>query len=77
METSKMQRQKELDRLKMERDKKFRLNEKVKIDREQMMEHVSAIIMKHILAAEIYILQSSQGAQLFNENNQVKQEWYI
>ena len=69
METTKMQRQKELERLKIERDKKFRLNEKVKIDREQMMEHVSAIIMKHILSAEIYISQASQGAQLFNENN--------
>ena len=42
-----------------------------------MLENVAAIIIKHILTAEIYIGKPSEGAQLFNESNQIRQEWNI
>jgi len=33
------------------------------------MENVSTIIIKHILAAELYISTPTEGASLFNESN--------
>ena len=57
-----MQRQQYMEKMKLERDKKFRINEQVKLDREQMLENVAAIIIKHILMAEIYIGKPSEGA---------------
>jgi hypothetical protein len=44
-------------------------NEEVKLNREQMMENVSAIIHKHIMAAELYINKPTEGASLFKESN--------
>ena len=55
-------RQKDMEKIKIERDRKFRLNEQIKLDREQMLENVAAIIIKHILTAEIYIGKPSEGA---------------
>ena len=66
---ARVQRQQYMERMKVERDKKFRMNEQIKLDREQMLENVAAIIIKHILMAEIYIGKPSEGAQLFNESN--------
>ena len=42
-----------------------------------MMENVSAIILKHILAAELYINTPTEGASLFKESNFKRQEWNI
>jgi hypothetical protein len=58
-----------------ERDKKFRMNEQVKLDRTQMMQYCSAIIFKHIFAAEMLIPKPTEGAALFNESNQTRPEW--
>jgi hypothetical protein len=41
------------------------------------MEMVSAILIKHILLAEIYINHPSQGASLFKESNFKRKEWSI
>ena len=41
------------------------------------MENVSTIIIKHILAAELYISTPTEGASLFNESNFKRQEWNI
>ena len=71
-----IKRQKELQKIRSERDRVFK-DEKVKFDREQMMEHVSSIIYKHIFAAELLIPKPTEGAALFNESNQVSQEWTI
>ena len=42
-----------------------------------MMENVSALIIKHILSAELYINTPTEGASLFNESNFKRQEWNI
>ena len=42
-----------------------------------MMENVCTIIIKHILAAELYISTPTEGASLFNESNFKRQEWNI
>jgi len=56
-------------KMKEEREEKLRQNEDIKLGREQMMENVSTIIIKHILAAELYITTPTEGASLFNESN--------
>ena len=53
------------------------MNEEIKLNREQMMENVSSLILKHILAAELYITMPTEGASLFNESNFKRQEWNI
>jgi hypothetical protein len=63
--------------MKIQREKKLRMNEEVKLNREQMMENVSSLILKHILAAELYITKPTEGASLFNESNFKRQEWNI
>lgn len=63
------QRIAEMQQVKIERERKFRDNEDIKLNREQMMENVSSIIIKHILAAELYINKPTEGASLFNESN--------
>jgi hypothetical protein len=70
-------RQAELEKVKMEREKKLRMNEDIKLGREQMMENISALIIKHIFAAELYISTPTEGASLFNESNFKRQEWNI
>ena len=62
-------RQVELAKIRSERDRKFRLNEQIKLDREQMMTYVSAIIFKHVFTAEMLIPNPTEGAVLFNESN--------
>ena len=62
-------RQVELAKIRSERDRKFRLNEQIKLDREQMMTYVSAIIFKHVFTAEMLIPKPTEGAVLFNESN--------
>lgn len=64
-------------KMKEEREKKLRQNDDIKLGREQMMENVSTIIIKHILAAELYITTPTEGASLFNESNFKRQEWNI
>ena len=49
-------RQVELAKIRSERDRKFRLNEQIKLDREQMMTYVSAIIFKHVFTSQIIII---------------------
>ena len=39
------------------------------MDREAMMENVAALIIKHVLSAELYISAPTEGASLFNESN--------
>lgn len=56
---------------------KLRMNEDIKLNREQMMENISAFIIKHIFAAELYINPPTEGASLFNESNFKRQEWNI
>jgi hypothetical protein len=51
------------------------MNEQVKLDRTQMMQYCSAIIFKHIFAAEMLIPKPTEGAALFNESNQTRPEW--
>ena len=63
------QRQAKINQVQAEREQKFRMNEDIKLNREQMMENVSSIIIKHILAAELYINKPTEGASLFNESN--------
>ena len=70
-------RQVELEKIRSERDRVFRLDEKVKLDREQMMQYVSTIIFKHIFTAEMLIPKPTEGAALFNESNQTRPEWMI
>ena len=41
------------------------------------MENVASLILKHILAAELYITVPTEGASLFNESNFKRQEWNI
>lgn len=62
-------RQIELAKIRSERDRKFRLDEQVKLDREQMMTYVSTIIFKHVFTAEMLIPKPTEGAALFNESN--------
>lgn len=64
-------------KMKEERDRKLRQNEDIKLNREQMMENVSTLIIKHILAAELYITTPTEGASLFNESNFKRTEWNI
>ena len=47
------------------------------MNREEQMENVSAILIKHILLAELYVNPPSQGANLFKESNFKRQEWHI
>ena len=47
----------------------MRENEDLKLNKDQMMENVSTIIIKHVLAAELYINTPTEGASLFNESN--------
>ena len=68
-----MDLKKQLDK----RQKKFRMNEEIKMNREQMMENVCTIIIKHILAAELYINKPTEGASLFNESNFIRNTWNI
>lgn len=70
-------RQIELAKIRSERDRKFRLDEQVKLDREQMMTYVSSIIFKHVFTAEMLIPKPTEGAALFNESNQTRPEWMI
>jgi type II secretory pathway component PulC len=70
-------RQAELNKVKQAREMKLRLDEDLKKNRNQMMENVSSIIIKHILAAELYITSPTEGASLFNESNFKRQEWNI
>jgi len=53
------------------------MDEDLKKNRELMMENVSSIIIKHILAAELYITTPTEGASLFSEANFKRQEWNI
>ena len=76
-EKKNIQRIKQMEKAKQQREKKFRQNEDIKLNREQMIENVSHIIMKHIYAAELYINTPTQGASLFNESNFRRQEWNI
>lgn len=57
-----------MQKAKIEREKKFR-ESTIKMNREIIMENVSAILIKHVLAAELYINTPSEGAMLFNESN--------
>lgn len=42
-----------------------------------MMENVSAILIKHIFTAELYITKPTEGASLFIESNFKRQQWNI
>ena len=64
----KKKRIKEMQKIRSERDRVF-ADDKIKLDRETMMEHVSTIIMKHIFTAELLIPNPTEGAALFNESN--------
>lgn len=67
----------DLNRALKEREERLRLNEDIKLNRDQLMENVSSIVTKHILAAELYILKPTEGASLFNESNFKRKEWNI
>lgn len=47
------------------------------MDREAMMENVAAMIIKHVLSAELYINAPTEGASLFNESNFIRYHWNI
>ena len=47
------------------------------MNREELMENVSGLLIKHILSAELYVNPPSQGASLFKESNFKRQEWQI
>lgn len=72
-----MQRQAEMQRVKELREMNLRMNEEIKLNREQMMENIASIMIKHIFAAELYISWPTEGASLFNESNFKRPEWNI
>jgi len=49
----------------------------LRLNREQSMINVCEIIFKHIEAAEKYIINPTEGAQLFHENHFVLHEWFV
>ena len=60
-------RKKELNEKKKERKKKIEKDTTLKINREEMIANVCAIIQKHISAAEKFIKSPTQGALLFHD----------
>lgn len=67
----------ELKKAREQREKKFRNNVEIKMNREVMMENVATLIIKHVLSAELYINAPTEGASLFNESNFIRYHWNI
>ena len=76
-EIANKQHQIELKKAREAREMKFRNNVEIKMDREAMMENVAALIIKHVLSAELYINAPTEGASLFNESNFIRYHWNI
>jgi hypothetical protein len=70
-------RRRELERLAKQRRANLIANENLKLNREQLCNNVSQILIGHIIEAERLLPEATEGAKLFHEYNFTRHQWHI